>query len=304
MADIQDYPSLVQAILDYSHRSNLATYVDHFIAQAQEQIERDIPAINVGDYLRFQENAYPPVAIDGNGHAPVPVDFIAPKILTVTGNNITRTLTWKRPQWIYSAYPFRGPDAMPKFIARDVVSNDTSWPTAGGSLSFTAGSGQTVFSLAAGPAGVAVVLVSLDGRVLAPVTDYSISTALNQLTLTEGALAGQILLVTYGAAGLAPPAASNTSVFIFGPSPNSAYTISGTYFAALPALTSDAPTNWLVLNAPGVLFAACMLQVGYFIPDDTLTARWAPLYQARLKSLVTADRQERYGSGPISADVP
>lgn len=53
----------------------------------------------------------------------------------------------------------------------------------------TATASQTVFNLSSAPA----VFVALDGVVLAPVTDYTVSGT--TVTLTNGALAGQVLMV-------------------------------------------------------------------------------------------------------------
>lgn len=213
MPAIADYGSLVGAITDYSHRANLATYTDSVIQEAQEQTERDIPAANFGDYVRFQESAYPPVAIGSDGTAPVPDDWLGPKILTCTGF-VTRTLLWQSAAFIYARYPYRKPDGFPKYVARDIA-----------------------------PAG--------------------------------------------------------TSALIFGPFPHQAFTVQGTYYAKAPALSSATPTNWMTINAPGLLHAACMLQVGLFIPDDKLIARWTPLYQQRLKALCDADRAERFAAAAM-----
>lgn len=63
------------------------------------------------------------------------------------------------------------------------------------SNAFTATAGQTVFSLGGTPLSLNQMLVSLDGAVLAPTSDYSLSGT--TLTLVNGALVGQILLVRY-----------------------------------------------------------------------------------------------------------
>jgi hypothetical protein len=55
----------------------------------------------------------------------------------------------------------------------------------------------------------------------------------------------------------------------------------------------------MVLNAASLLHAACMMQVGMFIPDDRMIARWAPLFQSRLKELVDTDRAERIAGGTL-----
>jgi len=69
----------------------------------------------------------------------------------------------------------------------------TTIENGGGQQYFTATGGQTAFTLSQSPRGS--VLVALDGSTLVPDTDYSVSGT--TLTLTTGALAGQILSVIY-----------------------------------------------------------------------------------------------------------
>lgn len=295
---ISDYSSLVAAIQNTAHRQNLAP--DQLIQAAQEQIENDIPTENIGNHIRAQENSYPPIAIQ-SGTAPLPSDWIAPKLLTVSDGNATWDLIFKSATWIYDRYPIRQPRGIPRYVARDVIPGGTGWPSTGGSLNFTATDGQATYDLSGGPQGVAVLLVALDGAVLTPGVDYVLIGT--QLTLLSVPVAGQQLLVQYAASGIAPPGASNSSVLIFGPYPDDAYIVQGTYYASAPLLSSTAPTNWMVTLAPMLLHAACMVEVGKFIPDDKLIARWQQVYQEKLQALVTADKAERWASSTLAVNL-
>lgn len=301
MATIVDYASLTQAISDFLHRSDLQTsgFTDYLIQGAQEKIQDDIFDLNFGNGIRLMENGYPATAISG-GVAPVPSDWLAPKLMQIVDNagNIF-PLIFKAAAWIYDRYPVRQAQGLPAYIARDTNATG-SFPSVSASLKFTATASQTVFSLAAGPLGAQVLFVALDGAMLIPTTDYTISGT--TLTLVNGALAGQTLFVQYLASGVAL-AASGTSAFIFGPYPDSAYTVQGTYYQAAPLLSNSQTTNWMVSNAPTLLHAACMIKAGEFLTDDEVIARWTKLYEPRLLALVNRDKAERWAASTMQVEV-
>lgn len=304
MSAIVDYASLTAQIGSWTHKGALIAgsppISDGFIQAAQEQIERDIPDLNFGNYIRFQENAYPPTAINtANGTTPVPTDWLGPKLLTVQdGSGESFPLLWKSAAWIYDRYPVRQACGLPAYVARDVITSG-SFPVQSSYQTFTATGGQTVFSIA----GTSVVsFVSLDGVLLVPGIDYTIS--LTTLTLTNGAIVGQTLYVQYlvSISGGIPTAAGSTAL-IFGPFPDSAYTVQGTYYQSAPLLNSGTTTNWMVLNAPTMLLAACMVEAAKFLEDDTMLGRWEPRYQQKLKALVDADKAERWGAATLQVEI-
>jgi hypothetical protein len=247
------------------------------------------------------ENAYPATALSSvNGTAPVPTDWLGPKALYVTdGAGDQFPLIFKSAAWLYAEYPIRQPEGLPAYIARDLLSSG-SFPISPSSQSFTATAGQTIFALPV--IGSPVLIVSLDGAVLVPGVDYSISGG--NLVLANGALAGQTLYVQYAAPILGgAPTATGTTAFVFGPYPDSAYSISGTYYQAIPALSSSNTTNWAVLNAPMMLHAACMVSAAKFLLNDPMLNRWTPIYQQKLKALVDADKAERWAAATMQVET-
>ena len=102
---------------------------------------------------------------------------------------------------------------------------------------------------------------------------------------------------------IARDSTSGTSLFVFGPYPDSAYTVLGTYYQSASLLTTQTPTNWMTQSCPWALHAACMMEVGRFLIDDELVARWTPVYQSRLKALVDADKAERWADATMVIDV-
>lgn len=218
MPTIVDYPSLVQAVTDFTHRSDLAAYVDYFIQGAQEKINKDIPDANDGNFIRPMEINFTPTGIGVTGTIPVPSDWLGAKALQIQdGSSGIFTLIIKDPQWMYANYPVRMAGGLPAYIARDTsVSGD---------------------------------------------------------------------------------------VFIFGPYPDGAYTLQGTYYAQAPLLTSVAPTNWMVLKAPVLLHAACMIKAQPFIRDSEGLAMWTGIYQQELEGIVQKDKAERFGSATMQIET-
>ena len=102
---------------------------------------------------------------------------------------------------------------------------------------------------------------------------------------------------------IARDSSGGSNVFVFGPFPDSAYSLQGTYYSQTPLLSQAAPVNWMVTYAPTCLHAACMIQVADFLIDDAMTQRWTPIYQARLKALVDADKAERYSAATMQIEL-
>ena len=53
-----------------------------------------------------------------------------------------------------------------------------------------------------------------------------------------------------------------------GPIPGSAQTIEMLFYKKFDALTSSAPTNWMITNAPDVYLYGCLLEAEPFIMND------------------------------------
>ena len=174
-----------------------------------------------------------------------------------------------------------------------VQANTSLATTSATNLKATATSGQTVFSVAT-LAGAAILFATLDGAMLVPGVDYSITA--ETLTLTNGATAGQNLYVQ--AATLS--GADGSSVFIFGPYPDSSYTVQGTYYSKGPLLSASQTTNWMVTNAPSMLLANCMRQAGKFLKDVAMVEGWTQLYQDALTKLIERDAGSRFGEAPLT----
>lgn len=74
--------------------------------------------------------------------------------------------------------------------------------------------------------------------------------------------------------------------FVFGPEPDSAYTVSGTYWArpgALRTAGNDAADSWIILYAPDLALYGSLLQAEPFLKNDKRIAVWQSFYAQALK---------------------
>ena len=74
--------------------------------------------------------------------------------------------------------------------------------------------------------------------------------------------------------------------FVFGPEPDSAYTIGGTYWAKptlLRSYASDSAAHWIILNAPDLPLYGALLEAESFLKNDGRIAVWSQMYSAALQ---------------------
>lgn len=75
---------------------------------------------------------------------------------------------------------------------------------------------------------------------------------------------------------------------LFGPMPDSAYTVNVMYYARFPALATNS-TNWLLTNHPNVYLYACMREGAFFTKDQAGAMQWDGLFKQEVKTLQDAD---------------
>lgn len=66
------------------------------------------------------------------------------------------------------------------------------------------------------------------------------------------------------------------------------------YYQAFASLASDADTNWLLSNAPGVYLYASLLEAAPFLGDDPKLAQWAAMLNS---SVAAVNRATKYQGG-------
>lgn len=91
--------------------------------------------------------------------------------------------------------------------------------------------------------------------------------------------------------------AEDAGNFIFGAFPDSDYTVKGTYYKSLPALSDSNTTNWFTANAPDLLLWAACLEAVTFTMEDERIELFASRYQGVKDDIQKADnRAKRAGS--------
>src|SRR4051812_44395216 len=73
--------------------------------------------------------------------------------------------------------------------------------------------------------------------------------------------------------------------FVFGPEPDSNYTISGTYWARPTAMRdagNDAADHWIILYAPDIALYGALLEAEPFLKNDSRIAVWQSFYEQAL----------------------
>lgn len=84
----------------------------------------------------------------------------------------------------------------------------------------------------------------------------------------------------------------NATHFLFAPTPAAALSFELVYYARLQPLSASNDSNWMTLNVPQALMAACMVEACRFIKNSTRQAVWEEAYSSASNSL-KAENSER-----------
>lgn len=109
------------------------------------------------------------------------------------------------------------------------------------------------------------------------------------------------LLDNYASGSGVPQAfAISGSTLYLGPTPDAAYQIRIVYYAAVPALSALAPTNWVLASHPDLYLYGSLMHSAPYLYDDARTQVWAAAYQAVLDRLDAADQSARWSGGVLT----
>jgi|TARA_Y100000310_G_scaffold266710_1_gene278347 hypothetical protein len=87
---------------------------------------------------------------------------------------------------------------------------------------------------------------------------------------------------------------------LFGPVPDSAYSVPVNYYQSLAAFSSDTDNNALLTRAPFAYLYASLLHAAPFLGDDPRISLWANLYEDLVDRLQKADAKDRHGPAPLT----
>ena len=88
--------------------------------------------------------------------------------------------------------------------------------------------------------------------------------------------------------------------FIFGPYPDSAYTMKGVYWKKLDPLSDSNTSNWLITDAPDLILFASLCEAAPYLGDDARLALWESKYAALGQAIQRQDSAEDVSGGPIA----
>ena len=84
---------------------------------------------------------------------------------------------------------------------------------------------------------------------------------------------------------------------MFGPYPDTGYTLNGTYYRRLQSLQSTT-TNWFTENAPDLLMAAGKWQIYVFKEDAEKTLYWQEQFEMIATRVQEEDDREQFSGSP------
>lgn len=90
---------------------------------------------------------------------------------------------------------------------------------------------------------------------------------------------------------------------IFGPYPDSTYTVKGAYYKRLDALSDSNTTNWFTANAPDLLLFASLLEAADYAQDQGQVPLWQAKYDAIGSRIQREDDAEEFSGSPLAATV-
>jgi hypothetical protein len=91
--------------------------------------------------------------------------------------------------------------------------------------------------------------------------------------------------------------------FIFGPYPDSGYTVVGVYYKRLDPLSGTNLTNWFTANASDLLLYASLLEAAPYMKNDVRIPVWQAKYSEALGQVQGEDDREGLSGSPMVARV-
>jgi hypothetical protein len=95
----------------------------------------------------------------------------------------------------------------------------------------------------------------------------------------------------------------NDNVIELAPEPTSEMSLWMTYYARVPRLDVDHPTNWLTVRDIGVYLFGALLQASAYLLDDARMATWEKQYNSRVAQLNVSSQVALHSGGPLKIRV-
>lgn len=91
--------------------------------------------------------------------------------------------------------------------------------------------------------------------------------------------------------------------FIFGPYPDSTYTVNGIYYKRLDALSDSNATNWFTANAPDILMFAALYEAADHTGNDAAMSKWGNKYEQVKERIQSENDAEEFSGSPLSVSA-
>lgn len=88
---------------------------------------------------------------------------------------------------------------------------------------------------------------------------------------------------------------------VFGPYPNSAYTVKGVYYKRLPPLADSNLTNYFTASAPDLLLYAALMEAAPYMKGDERIPVWQAKFTEALGQVQGETDREEISGGPLVA---
>jgi hypothetical protein len=85
-----------------------------------------------------------------------------------------------------------------------------------------------------------------------------------------------------------------------GPTPAGEYEMEMLYWRRFPALTTSAPSNWMLENAPDVYLYGSLLELEPFVQNDSRMAIWGAGYAKAIEDLQSSDDSDRHSGSALT----
>jgi hypothetical protein len=90
--------------------------------------------------------------------------------------------------------------------------------------------------------------------------------------------------------------------FVFGPAPDSTYSIAGVYYAKptpIRSFANDAAAHWIIVNAPDLALYGALLEAAPFLQNDKRIPTWQAMYGQSLEDYRSLSKGEDVSGSPV-----
>lgn len=93
------------------------------------------------------------------------------------------------------------------------------------------------------------------------------------------------------------------STFKLAPNPDTAYTMTLTYYAAPPFLSDSNTSNVFITTCPDLLLYASLVEAEPFLMNDARINTWGSMFDRSISALIRSDEEGQYSGVPLAMRV-